>query len=74
MAEIQIKNINFDGNDLFDDSQGFMNDLSEDILDSVNGGMDNANNYIRRTVCIIPKTIDPRKSIPYCTPPTYPIR
>ena len=39
MAEIKIKDISIDGNDLFNDSEGFMDDLNEEILDGVNGGM-----------------------------------
>ena len=39
MAEIKIKDINIDGNDLFDDYEGFMDDLNEELLDGVNGGM-----------------------------------
>ena len=39
MAEIKIKDISIDGNDLFDDSEGFMDDLNEELLDGVNGGM-----------------------------------
>ena len=32
MANITISNLSFDGSDLFMDSEGFMNDLSEDEL------------------------------------------
>lgn len=39
MAEIKIKDISIDGNDLFNDSEGFMDDLNEELLDEVNGGM-----------------------------------
>ena len=39
MAEIKIKDISIHGNDLFDDSEGFLDDLNEDMLDGVNGGM-----------------------------------
>ena len=38
MAEIKIKDISIDGNDLFNDSEGFMDDLSADAIDSVTGG------------------------------------
>ena len=38
MSKIEIKDIGINGNDLFDDSESFLNDLSEDISSSVNGG------------------------------------
>ena len=38
MANITISNLHFDGSDLFLDSEGFMNDLSEDELITNYGG------------------------------------
>ena len=38
MSKIEIKDIGINGNDLFDDSESFLNDLSEDTFNSVNGG------------------------------------
>ncbi|VEP15086.1 conserved hypothetical protein [Hyella patelloides LEGE 07179] len=38
MADIKISDINFDGNDLFTDSENFMNDLSNDDMGLIQGG------------------------------------
>ena len=38
MAEIKITDLNLNGNDLFDDEEDFMNDLSEDVFEQVKGG------------------------------------
>ena len=39
MAEIKIKDISINGNDLFNDSEDFMNELSEDDrIEAIYGG------------------------------------
>ncbi|NEP54095.1 MAG: hypothetical protein F6K65_37015, partial [Moorea sp. SIO3C2] len=39
MAKIKIKDIKSTGADLFDDSESFMNELSNDELDQAMGGL-----------------------------------
>ncbi len=38
MANIEVKDIKSNGAQLFDDSEGFMDELNEDIFEQVNGG------------------------------------
>lgn len=38
MAEIKITDLSLNGNDLFDDKEGFMNELDEDVFEQVKGG------------------------------------
>ena len=37
MANIEVKDIKSNGAQLFDDSEGFMDELNEDIFEQVNG-------------------------------------
>ena len=39
MAEIKITDIDFNGNDLFEDDEDFMDDMDEDIFEQVKGGI-----------------------------------
>ena len=39
MAKIEVKDIKSNGAELFDDSESFMDELNEDVLEEVNGGM-----------------------------------
>ena len=38
MAEIKITDLSLNGNDLFNDNEGFMDELGEDIFEGVKGG------------------------------------
>ena len=38
MAKIEVKDIKSNGAELFDDSEGFMDELNEDIFQRVKGG------------------------------------
>ena len=39
MAKIEVKNLNLNGAELFDDSEGFMDELHEDSVEQLKGGM-----------------------------------
>ena len=39
MADIKINDISFDGNDLFADSENFLDDLSNDDMNLIQGGL-----------------------------------
>ena len=38
MSTIKITDIDLNGNDLFNDDEGFMDELSEDVFDRIKGG------------------------------------
>lgn len=39
MADIKINDISFDGNDLFADTENFLDDLSNDDMNLIQGGL-----------------------------------
>ena len=40
MANIKINDISFDGNDLFADTENFLDDLSNDDMNLIQGGLE----------------------------------